>query len=586
MKRKKSKFLAFSLLTLCVACLAFGVYALKNANMTVTGTIGFTAHDCVVNVKAYIEGDGLTAEGVTATDGQPSAERALNFKNIDTNEITVGGASESEWERLGELKDNIYFTDLTDDGTPAQITMTFRLKNQSVYDVYARIENAVDLSEKGVTVVTSDEVVMQKMNDSDEDKTDEATLTAVFTLDTTKINAETGLSEGFELKLDFGKYVNENQGEEGSEGEEDADGKITYGDFKFTNEEGVGYTLVEYTGSDTIVTLPETAPDGSSEYILGKFFETIDEYNEFANSLEEDDSIENYAIFGPSSNVTQVNIPASIKKIGNAFAGAQSLTNVTFIGTSSLEEIGIGAFLNSSLSEISLPKSLKVIKDGAFSGARLQTLSLPSNLTEIGNMAFAVNSISEVTLHNTIQKIGYGAFLNQIYSDGSEGNKPIKIYVDSTEARETWDEAWASGFAKVEFSDLRVQYIYLDQVYEIFEQNDNMLELVDVLILPMAIGEMETYLGMPIEFYFSDEEIFSAEVVSVREGAISNILANEYYNLTVSILPSLLYMPANAFENSTAIVAINVYCAQDSLPEGWDSNWASGYTGSINYITE
>ena len=213
MKRKKSKLLAFSLLALCFACLAFGVYALKNATLTVSGTIGFTAHDCIVEVEAFIEGDGLTLAGVTATDGHPSEERALNFKS-GTNVVTVGGATEEEWEKLGEINDTIYFTDLTDDGAPAPITMTFKVTNLSVYDVYARIANVIDLQEKGVTVVvTEGDQIMQEANES---ATDETVLTAVFTLDASKVT-DAGLSEGFELKLDFGKYVAPTGGEESGE---------------------------------------------------------------------------------------------------------------------------------------------------------------------------------------------------------------------------------------------------------------------------------------------------------------------------------------------------------------------------------
>jgi len=271
MKKKKSRLLAFSLLALCVACLAFGVYALKNATLTVSGTVGFTAHDCMVNVKAYIEGDGLTEAGTTATDGHPSEERALNFRNANSNEITVGGATQGDWNKTDEIKDVIYFTDLTDSGTVAPITMTFRLTNLSVYDVYARIANIDDLTEKGVSVVVSDEVVMQESNDS---ATDEAVLTAVFTLDTTKVT-DAGLMEGFELKLDFGKNSTGNQGGEEEGGDDVGGGEEVTEKFD---------APANATINDGILTFDLV--DGANEYVI-KFVNFNQKmYNVTTNSVD------------------------------------------------------------------------------------------------------------------------------------------------------------------------------------------------------------------------------------------------------------------------------------------------------------
>ena len=160
MRNKKNKLLAFSLLALCVACLAFGVYALKNATLTVTGTVGFTAHDCMVKVVALIEGDGYdTATSTTDGDSAPSESRPLDF-NGSSNEMIVGGATETDWTKTGTITETIYFTDLTPSGAPQPIVMTFNLTNQSAYDVEATIANAIDLAEFGVSVTTDGPVVM------------------------------------------------------------------------------------------------------------------------------------------------------------------------------------------------------------------------------------------------------------------------------------------------------------------------------------------------------------------------------------------------------------------------------------------
>ena len=52
---------------LCISSIAFGVYSAKTASLNVTGTIGFTAHDCEVKINGIMnayEPDG--SGGTTA----------------------------------------------------------------------------------------------------------------------------------------------------------------------------------------------------------------------------------------------------------------------------------------------------------------------------------------------------------------------------------------------------------------------------------------------------------------------------------------------------------------------------------------
>jgi len=208
MKKRKSRILSFSILALCLACLAFGVYALKNATLTVNGTVGFTAHDCMVSVASTIANDAVvTAENGTITPdehGAPSAERTL-FETIET----LGGATEDEWE-MEKAVGAIYFTDLTEIGDVATITMKFTITNKSAYPVYAKITNATI---EGVTTnVTGDGSVMQKANA--EDDSDVAVLTATFALNKTYADVSDLVGEylpmeslPFEVKLEFGKYT-------------------------------------------------------------------------------------------------------------------------------------------------------------------------------------------------------------------------------------------------------------------------------------------------------------------------------------------------------------------------------------------
>jgi len=209
--KNKNKLIAFSVLVLCFSCLAFGVYALKNATLTVNGTVGFTAHDCLVNVVAEIEGDGVVA-GVPNSHGEPSAKRDLIInKPENSNKMLVGGGTQADWNKTAEIAETIWFTDLTETGAVAEIVMTFTLTNQSAYSVTASIANA-DIA--NVRVGASGEITLEKGA--------QGVLTATFNLD---LNANGEYPEinnlPFEVKLDFRKATTGGAGEGGDVGGEE-----------------------------------------------------------------------------------------------------------------------------------------------------------------------------------------------------------------------------------------------------------------------------------------------------------------------------------------------------------------------------
>ena len=130
------------LLLCCLSILIFGVYAVsKSANLNISGTIGLNAHNCEVLVSATITGDAVfkqsTKDEIIYTqdkNGFPSEERIL-FEN----EILDG----SSYDTLSKEKDIglIYFSDLTQDGLPARITVKFEIKNLSDFEIYVKIKN-------------------------------------------------------------------------------------------------------------------------------------------------------------------------------------------------------------------------------------------------------------------------------------------------------------------------------------------------------------------------------------------------------------------------------------------------------------
>lgn len=117
--------------------------------------------------------------------------------------------------------------------------------------------------------------------------------------------------------------------------------------------------------------------------------------------------------FENCNKITQVNIPASVTKIGdNAFESCTSLKKVVFAGTSC--NIGAAAFKYcSALEEITLPSALKAIPDEAFYDCKgLASISIPSTVEVIGKEAFRICSgMTQVDIPASVKVIKKNAFL-------------------------------------------------------------------------------------------------------------------------------------------------------------------------------
>ena len=140
---------------------------------------------------------------------------------------------------------------------------------------------------------------------------------------------------------------------------------LTNGDFGFfiINQEEL--MITKYTGSDTVIEIPESYKNYKVTVIGASVFN--------------------------DSKITEVTIPSSIKQIEDyAFSSCHSLTKVNL--SEGLEILNNSVFFNcSELREIKLPSTLKEIGPRAFSGAALNNVVLPDNV-------FAECS-KEVTIH-------------------------------------------------------------------------------------------------------------------------------------------------------------------------------------------
>lgn len=83
--------------------------------------------------------------------------------------------------------------------------------------------------------------------------------------------------------------------------------------------------------------------------------------------------------------------------------------------------IGAKAFMNATVSEVILPKSLKAILSGAFHGCKdLKHIDLPDSIVYMGDYCFAGSGLTDFTCPSTLEIIPYACF-----SDCTELKKVI-----------------------------------------------------------------------------------------------------------------------------------------------------------------
>lgn len=162
---------------------------------------------------------------------------------------------------------------------------------------------------------------------------------------------------------------------------------LTNGDFGFfiINQEEL--MITKYTGSDTVIEIPESYKNYKVTVIGASVFN--------------------------NSKITEVTIPSSIKQIEDyAFSSCHSLTKVNL--SEGLEILNNSVFFNcSELREIKLPSTLKEIGPRAFSGAALNNVVLPDSgkLTKIDEYAFYQSrELTDITIPACITSIPDNVF--------------------------------------------------------------------------------------------------------------------------------------------------------------------------------
>ena len=148
---KKRKFIIWlNIVTIClsICAIAIGVYSITTATLNVNGAIGFTAHECNVDIVASMYGDSAASDSSTAASTVSGVLRSkANAKVYDT----IGVYSSTETLNLGTL----YFCDKTENGKISPITLSFSITNKSAYnyiDVKVNQDCISDISDKRIFI--------------------------------------------------------------------------------------------------------------------------------------------------------------------------------------------------------------------------------------------------------------------------------------------------------------------------------------------------------------------------------------------------------------------------------------------------
>ena len=134
-----------------------------------------------------------------------------------------------------------------------------------------------------------------------------------------------------------------------------------------------------------------------------------------------------------NTSLTQLTLPTNVVTIAEYAFQFNGLTALTLPAT--LQTIGESAFYGSSISNLTVPASVTSIDLGAFYGNSLTSLDLSTatSLTSIGEVAFYDNAIQTLTLPSSITSIGPYAFSGQ--HDATTGQSIMEtIYIPFTKS--------------------------------------------------------------------------------------------------------------------------------------------------------
>lgn len=181
-----------------------------------------------------------------------------------------------------------------------------------------------------------------------------------------------------------------------------------------TSSDGKSIKIDKYTGTDTVVVIPDKIDGLPVTSIAGYAFNGT---NVTSITLPSGmTALDGYALYG-ASKLTTVKFPSGITSIGSyAFEFCTSLKSITIPNT--VTSIGTGAFYGcNSLSSVNLGTGMKTIGKYAFTNTALTSVTIPKSTTSIGEHAFGYTySNSVYTAVSGFKMTGYAYTVADTYA--------------------------------------------------------------------------------------------------------------------------------------------------------------------------
>lgn len=400
-KRKFSLILNVVAICLSICAIAIGVYSIKSAKLGISGSVGFVAHNCNVDVTGYIYGhaSGNLANGKPVEQSSKEKLKDLSLRGAD--------ATLSFGER--------YFSDSTASGIPEDIKLVLTLTNASDFNILVDVEtpessNFDIICDNNYTVLYTDE------NKS-------ATITIILSLNPDSNGVYQTLSNAVNVNISInlskipeissaGYTVN--GGQITAVPAKTSDSDVLYIPSKFSDLEGNILSVSKsayvnaraYKRAVVLNGVQEVTTSSANESIFGAGIEKLYLPKTLKVITES---------FIPANNLTCLNISGDVTNIGiNAFSQSKSLKALTISGN--VQKIQDNAFTNcTSLKYVQLPSSLSQISTQVFEGCnKLTNINLGdlTNLTSIGYAAFNSTALREVKIPANVTTLGASCFHN------------------------------------------------------------------------------------------------------------------------------------------------------------------------------
>ena len=178
-------------------------------------------------------------------------------------------------------------------------------------------------------------------------------------------------------------------------------------DFETSSEEGE-IQIYKYTGNSENVSIPSTNyPWIKFDMVIGLF---KDRTNIKKVTLPEGMTIIPKETFSGCTSLTSINIPSTIKTIGERAFNNTGLTKITVPNT--VTTIEASAFRNNKeLTTVTLPSEITTLSEYIFYNCpKLTNVAIPSTVTSIGDLAFAMTGITKLNIPSSVKTIGEQAF--------------------------------------------------------------------------------------------------------------------------------------------------------------------------------